>query len=239
MPYSSRISISCLLFFICFLAIAFEDVEEMRGINLVDDKLMVKDILDGFCQLAILTDRGLSHYNTDEWIYDYYCSRESFHQALSESKPTDQYLIKDVPAVYDKKNPGVFHMHNTTRYSRKLRTSLREYAPKLPGVYLRAEGLMALVRPEFAGLFESKNKRRQIADLVHKTYDDNIRHLHAVMFAVPDNYKPIVHARLRMISLELDREIVKLLSQTEQERLATLISDSVSLNYLVKGPSFL
>lgn len=223
----------------------FED-ESVSDLDSSDNKVALK--LFAFCQSSLLHDRGLACSalagTSDQWIFERLIDNRQFKVALSKSEPTAQYLdekaMKSRPNVLEDEYDGdlppcMVDDGFRDELVKKLTAGEME---RLPGVYLRLEGLMALCRPDFGHLFDDKKKQDEIVAIVTKVFVERASPIYRRIFAgrIPDDEFSIYHADLRRVSVELDEQILKILSEQEQGKLWQILLDSKSLDGNISGP---
>lgn len=201
--------------------------------------------LFAFCRMAVLHDRGLTctifAKNTDRWIVDQLLPKDSFRQALDASKDTSSFNApKDAASTRasNQASEGI-----VARYQQKDESTNTLYSrlsadqrSRLPGVYLRMEGLVALTRSGFAGLFENQETPQRIRQLAEDTFREKAAPVHRAIFAMKDvDELATYHSELRLISADLDWRIVQLLTAIERQRLLEIIQKSRSLDDAVSG----
>lgn len=212
-----------------------------------DDQKQMDQKLAAFANVAILQDRGLTCTpfagSSDRWILERLLGNERFMAGLRASEPTSDYVdeeaMKAWPKLTDKKAHGMLPCLTDDGARDDLAKKLTaEEMEKLPGVYLRLEGFMALSRPEFAELFEDRTTQEQITKTVTNTFHEKAGPIHRTFFSFPidEELMPLYHGELRKVSAELDLKILMMLSETEQVRLRNLLTKSKSLNRVVQAP---
>jgi hypothetical protein len=106
---------------------------------------------------------------------------------------------------------------------------------RLPGAYLRMEGLMALCRPDFELMFDDAMTQDRIRTTVRKSWEKAML-MHRALFTLKSReLAPLYQAELRRISADLDWQIVRLLNETERNRLLGLIGKSRKLDGIASG----
>lgn len=210
----------------------------------------IDKVLYAFCQSAVLRDRGLACSplagTTDRWILEKLMTKKSFHEALASSKApswlsiaSEDKRLTQLPDTSTKTASGVLAVYQAvTKQTSDIRSSLApDQQEKLPGVYLRVEGPMALCRPDFAGMFENAETQNRIQALVYEAFSQKASPLHRTLFGLSNaDEAPIYQAELRRLSADTDWQIVELLTEKERQRLWDVISDSRSLDPVTYGP---
>lgn len=111
--------------------------------------------LYAFCEKAILVERGISCdtflFGTDRWILDDLLCKQGFKEALLKTPDLSEYstgerIAGSDPDAENFEYPTVWFTNPS--YTSLLLEKLTEAeVRRLPGIYLRLEGLAALVRP--------------------------------------------------------------------------------------------
>lgn len=201
-------------------------------------------LLYDFCQRGMLESTGMACNifavywpdGLDSWIEKRLLPMERFKKALAEAKYTMDYFdpnrvdladkalqkrIEDSPIWATYQGGGVESKTSKRIFSDGDRT-------KLPGLYLRAEGLMALCRPEFAKLFEPRERQWEVKRMVadrDSTFMDFNRALYLDI-----KEKPTVAVMMRKLQVDLDCQIVLFLNDVERDRLVEIIERSRSFD---------
>lgn len=202
--------------------------------------------LFAFCEKAILAERGISCdfflFGTDRWIKDELLSRQGFKEALLRTPDLSEYSTGACAAEIDA-NAEDFEIPIVWFTSSSFRPLLLEKLTeaevrRLPGIYLRLEGLAALVRPEFGKLFENQDSQKKIEKLFKKHgksagffYNRSIAH------HLSDDDFIVYQAGLRRLSADLDREILQMLTPAERKRVAQFLKKSSELDSIVVPPA--
>jgi len=218
--------------------------DSLRPANVVLDDTDAK--LFAFCRTAILQDRGLTCTpfigSTDSRIVSRLLPDPRFRDALDMSadtsifqRPEPEGVAKSRSSPRDTDIAAYYQQRGTATQTIAAKLT-KEQLAKLPGVYLRTEGLMALCRPEFAGLIENVETPQQIRRIAEERCDTRSSLLHRAIFTLRTlDELPTLHSELRLVSTELDWQIVQLLTTVERERLLDLIGRSKSLDGVVIG----
>jgi hypothetical protein len=224
--------------------LSFPPTDGERPANVFLDETDAK--LFAFCRTAILQDRGLTCTlfigSTDDWIVKRLLPDPSFLKALDASADTSLFERFEPEGARSTRrsirNTDIAGLYQSRgEATQALAESLTKVQrSRLPGVYLRTEGLMALCRSEFAGLFEDANTPQQIRKLVEDRFSTKAAMLHQGIFTLRTlDELPTLHSELRLVSMELDLQIMQLLTTTERQRLVDLIRRSRSLDAVVVG----
>lgn len=218
-----------------------------------DEKLMLEGFrspqrdmsLYSFCQRGILGDTGLAHCyfagSTDEYLAKRWLKDKPFKEALAKAGDTMEYagdwVLKKTEQGAKDPEERALSPYQSRGYRPTLESLLsKEEFAKLPGVYLRMEGMMALCRPEFEKLFETNEKQKSVRAFVQAEYDDRASKINYILFAhALEGQRAMFIAHLRRSAVDLDCRIVLALSDVERDRLLALIDKSRSLDGLVFG----
>lgn len=228
------------------VVIAIEPPDDAEARNAIDHKLAA------FCQTAILRDRGLACSPfagwSDDWIFTKLVAEERFLAALKEAKSPAWLRAPDTKIAEQKssscpnsRTEELYFSQSKSRYSEQLRSTLSEdLHEKLPMVYLRIEGAMALGRPEFTPLFEDVSTQSRIRKFVRTTSEEKSLVLHRTLFGLNHaniDVAPLYQAELRKVSADADLQIVlHMLTETERDRLWEMLSGSKGLDAVVTAP---
>lgn len=204
--------------------------------------------LFAFCETAILQDRGLVTTpfdgSSDKYIVQHLLNDEEFLKALDSSRITDEIvaykrIVQPVrPSANDELGSLLLRDVNTFKLEDALSAPQMQ---QLPGVYLRLEGMIALCRREFSPMFQNPETQRKIRELLRCEGFSRAAPIYQSIFLKnPGDERPIIHAALRRISADVDWKVVQLLNNVEKERLVELLSQSRSLDAVVRGrlPTF-
>jgi hypothetical protein len=206
--------------------------------------------LQAYCDGAILRSRGLACSplagSTDRWILEHLVPQPAFLQALDGSGLPElgEPIKVDSRAAPRRRNEmdDIVQAYQSTRtYSSKLEGRLSAaQRQRLPLVYLNAEGLMALCRPEFAAMLESAETPGKIRELANTLWRDEASPLHRALFTLTSlDEAPTLELQLRSVAYKLDCRIVDLLTEEERKKLVELLGISNDLRRVAHGaPSF-
>jgi hypothetical protein len=201
--------------------------------------------LYAFCISALMKQRGLSASpfagSTDDWILKSLVPNDDFQKALNHSEVMSSYARTDDAGKaghLTKRKAGNSVLLLLQRPNSRLPLALSsEQRKRLPGVYLHVEGLLALCRPDFTGLFEDDSKQKEIANMVEIHFKQKVAPLYAALFTLETTDDlPILEVEIRLRSAEIDWLIVNSLTRKEQERLGELLDRTAGLMSVVAGP---
>jgi len=201
-----------------------------------------------FCEQALLTDRGLiiSPFigGSDQRILTYQLHDEKFRKALNSTGDTTDFtdfqaLNETLKIPPSGENDLPYLGRSSTSATQELFQKISpDEQKRLPGLYLRLEGLSALVRPDFAKLFEKPETVQKIEALAKK-YAEPAGRYHLRLFSSPpltDDDLTICASRLRRLSADLDIAILCILTPLERQRVVTLLRKSSDLQPLIRQP---
>jgi hypothetical protein len=209
----------------------------------VDRKLVA------FCQGAILRERGLACSplagSSDNWILEHLLPDQGFLEALdkcgefpafSAGKPVKDHADKNVRPRH-RTDDVIALYQRTNATSDKLRAALTaEQLKRLPGVYLHVEGLLALCRPEYAGLFEDADSPAKIRELGEQVWSQEASPVHRALFGLQSlDEAPSLELELRRISFVLDLRILAMLKPAERSKLAKFVHGTLPLLRIAHG----
>lgn len=208
--------------------------------------------LVAFCEQALFNDRGLTISpfvgGSDNWILQHLLPNEEFRKALIKSEATSEFA--DLEALKEsleeslraaageeaeRKHPMMSSDYATEELFQKLSP---EEQKRLPGLYLRMEGLLTLLRPDFAKLFENPETPEKILSLA-EIHGERAAMFHRGLFSssqCPEDNITICKAGLRRASADLDNAILCLLTPLERQRVVTLLRKSNDLQPYIKSP---
>ena len=182
--------------------------------------------------------------SSDRWILDHFITDDKFLAALATSGSAleffDLTILTERIRTTHANSPdtaSAFYTHadaSTADLLERLTPAQRE---RLPGVYMRLEGLLALCRPEFSKLFDNPTTQDNIRKLVDAEDALHFADIHRALATGVDKHDRITcHAWLRKWSSEMDWRIVQLLDANERNRLLKLVSESDALNEVIYAP---
>ena len=198
--------------------------------------------LVAFCEQALFNDRGLTISpfvgGSHNWILEHLLPNEEFRKALTKSEATSEFA--DLEALKEWLNELTaeeddFQGSITRELFQKLSP---EEQKRLPGLYLRMEGLLTLLRPDFAKLFENPETPEKILSLA-EIHGERAAMFHRGLFSssqCPEDNITICKAGLRRASADLDNAILCLLTPLERQRVVTLLRKSNDLQPYIKSP---
>lgn len=202
--------------------------------------------LYAFREKSILIERGISCdsflFGTDSWIMGGLVPKPEFKAALAKVPDVPEYLInKDcaTPTEEHKESDGIgFWLTPSETRDRLLAMLSEEEACRLPYVYLRLEGFIALIRPQFRKLYDKPESQDKVEKLVREYAVDAGLFYGRLMSSPPLTEEDflVCRAGLRRLSADLDREIYKFLSAEERKRVASLLKVSSELDRIVVPP---
>jgi len=203
--------------------------------------------LFAFCEKAILGERGISCdsfiFGTDAWILSELLPKQGFKEVLLRTPDLSEYsigarIVGPDPDAENFERPSVWFTFS--RHTDLLLQKLTEAEiQRLPGIYLRLEGMSALVRPDFGKIFDNRNSQAKIEKLFEK-YGKSAAPFYERLFAahpLTDDDFIVYRASLRRLSADLDREILQTLTPAERKRVAQFLKKSSELDGIVVPPT--
>jgi hypothetical protein len=204
-------------------------------------------LLYSFCQRGMASTKGCTGLartpfggSGGSWICRNYLSDKKVFEALDASKRTDEYL-DEAPKLTGSdefKQSNFYQLYFENDELDKLKLTLTaDQLTKLPGAYLRIEGMMALCRPDFTKLFDAPERQAAVQKCFANWHENVTSPLHRAIFVQSDTKMiPMFSSFLRRVSTDADCEVVLFLSNAERDKLLALIEKSRSLDDALIGP---
>jgi hypothetical protein len=201
--------------------------------------------LQAFCNTGALMDRGLANtpfsHGTDAWVNTQLLTDAQLVDIISQLQPPSFQSVPSSENPVDKDILDELYFQRTDEIQEAIRQKGgQDVFAKLPYVYLRVEGLMALSRPELRGVFDEPDHTQPLVRRLYvRAWEDQASLAHRALFTLPSeatDEAPTYVAMLRRVTADIDCRALDLLSPAEQQRLLVVIESSRSLDRLVYGP---
>jgi hypothetical protein len=210
-------------------------------------------VLEEFCSEGLARNRGIVHTPfagpIDHWLLQKIAQDKRFEQeiikgckALDIEIPEKPVKPSDLGKAVAKKsrNAVVTDLdHKEGDFRGVLEDSLNGAVGKiLPEIYLRLDGLSALRRYQFIDSLEISEEQQQELKLLIDAFVDRARDYHKAIFSYQRG-RPTLREfedELRLLSSELDKQILKTLNEEQKQKLAQIVEREKKLGVLLEGP---